>query len=78
MHLICKSVAKITLFVLILERLTGAALAAFMALVDIGIAVSNLLERGVYETKVQQLSGHKNVQSLNTYRTNSFNQQQIM
>ena len=41
-------------------------------------AVWNLLERGIHETKVQQLSGHKNVQSLNTYRTNSFNQQQIM
>ena len=41
-------------------------------------AVSNLLERGVHETKVQQLSGHKNVQSLNTYRINSFNQKQIM
>ena len=33
MHPICKSVAKITLFVLIVERLIGAALAAFMALV---------------------------------------------
>ena len=33
MHRICKSVAKITLFVLILERLTRAPL----ALVDIGI-----------------------------------------
>ena len=41
-------------------------------------AVSNLLERGVHETKVQQLSGHKNLQSLNTYRTNSFNQQHVM
>jgi len=37
MHPICESAAKTTLFVLILERLTGAALTAFMALVDIGI-----------------------------------------
>ena len=37
MHPICKSVAKITLFVFILESLTGAALTAFMELVDIGI-----------------------------------------
>ena len=37
MHPICKSMAKITLFVLILGRLTGAALTAFIALVDIGI-----------------------------------------
>ena len=37
MHPICKSVAKFTLFVLILEHLTEAALTAFMALVDIGI-----------------------------------------
>ena len=36
MHPICKSVAKITLFVLILEHLTGAALTAFKAQVDIG------------------------------------------
>ena len=42
MHPICKSVAKITLFVLILERLTGAALTAFMALVDIGIVPTKL------------------------------------
>ena len=42
MYPICKSVAKITLFVLILERLTGAALTAFMALVDIGIVPTKL------------------------------------
>jgi len=42
MHPICKSVAKITLFVLILERLTGAASTAFMALVDIGIVPTKL------------------------------------
>ena len=41
-------------------------------------AVSNLLERGVHDTKVQQLSGHKNLQSLNIYRTNAFNQQHAM
>ena len=41
-HPICKSVVKITLFVLILERLTGAALTAFMALVDIGIVPTKL------------------------------------
>ena len=42
MHPICKSVAMITLFVLIIERLTGAALTAFMALVDIGIVPTKL------------------------------------
>ena len=42
MHPICKSVAKTTLFVLILERLTGAALTAFMALVVIGIVPTKL------------------------------------
>ena len=42
LHPICKSVAKITLFVLILMRLTGAALTAFMALVDTGIVPTKL------------------------------------
>ena len=42
MHPLCKSVAKITLLDLILERLTGAALTAFMALVDIGIVPTKL------------------------------------
>ena len=42
MHPISKSVAKITLFVLVLERLTGAPLTAFMALVDIGILPTEL------------------------------------
>ena len=42
MHPLFKSVANITLFVLILERLTGAALTAFMALVDIGIVQTKL------------------------------------
>ncbi len=41
-------------------------------------AISQLLTEGYHETKVQQLSGHKNIQSLNSYRSNSFAQQKQM
>ena len=37
-----------------------------------------LLHAGIPPTNVQQLSGHKNVQSLNSYSTLSSNQQQKM
>ena len=41
-------------------------------------AVSTLLGKNVHETKVQQLSGHKNIQSLNEYRVATLEQQKSM
>lgn len=41
-------------------------------------AISQLLNKGYNETKVQQLSGHKNIQSLNAYHSNSLVQQKDM
>lgn len=40
--------------------------------------IQSLLHAGVPPTNVQQLTGHKNVQSLNSYSTLSSNQQQQM
>jgi len=41
-------------------------------------SINSLLDSGVHETKVAQLTGHKNIQSINSYRTVSEQHQKEM